>query len=56
MPINPENLTWRQWYKLAGYHHSELILMPSLRWNDLRKAWLRGEDPTEHKAEREAAQ
>lgn len=54
MPINPENLTWRQWYKLAGYHHSEMILMSSLRWNALRQAWQAGESPTEYKREKEA--
>lgn len=55
MLTNSENMTFREWYMAAGYHHSRLIVMPSKRWNELRRAWLNGEDPTEYRAAKETA-
>ncbi len=51
-PTNAEGLTWPEWHAAAGGSAS-ITAETRKTW---RKAWKAGEDPTEHRAARSAAE
>lgn len=51
--LNPEGLTWKEWYAAATCFHGGKIKFVSLdqqmeHIEVLHKAWREGEDPTEY--------
>jgi hypothetical protein len=46
---NKEGLTWKEWHAAALCYVPEhqRIAQDEYRWDDMRRAWLRGEDPTD---------